>query len=80
MGRKIDESKVVWIPPEQLDRARGEYRESLDPIEKDNQLIAQTGDLVQWVDEHPEDPENGAGHFRIYDGDEADYEPTQKGA
>ena len=80
MAKKIDASKVAWIPPEVLDRAQGEYREVLEPVVKDNQTVQQYGDLVQWVDEAPDDPEDGSGHFVTFDGDKGDYQPIKKGA
>lgn len=36
------------------------------------------GDLVVWVDDAPDDDEDGAGHFERYSGDEADYKPKVK--
>jgi hypothetical protein len=36
------------------------------------------GRLVQWVDEAPDDPRDGSGHFVVYDGEPGDYKPIKK--
>ncbi len=60
---------VAWLSPEMYpDLAPGQYRtvpEDGDPL---------NGDLVVWVDDAPDDPADGTGHFELYEGDEADYE------
>lgn len=84
-AKKIDASKVVWLPPELLDRAQGEFREALEPkivgaVEgvTPGVSVAQYGDHVQWVDDAPDDPEDGTGHFEVYGGEPADYTPSRK--
>jgi hypothetical protein len=72
MGR-ITEKKVCWVPPSQLDRAEGQYREVAEPGDD-----PMNGRLVQWVDEAPDDPRDGSGHFVVYDGEPGDYKPIKK--
>jgi hypothetical protein len=60
----------------------GEYREYLgdelgDGPDGTTVMVPIYGDLLVWVDEAPDDEEDGTGHFVRYDGDEADYEPRR---
>ena len=83
--KKIDASKVVWLPPELLDRAQGEFREVQEPEivgavdgVHPGASVPSYGAHVQWVDDAPDDPEDGSGHFEVYDGSPDDYTPTRK--
>jgi hypothetical protein len=77
VSTSLDPRLVVWIPPEHLDRARGEYREHLGDVEINGKVHSQHGGLVQWVDHNPGDELDGSGHFERYHGDEQDYVPRK---
>jgi len=59
---------VAWLSPDLYpDVAPGQYRtipKSGNPLD---------GDLVQWVDDKPDDPSDGTGHFAVFTGKPADY-------
>lgn len=61
---------------------QGQYREYLgeelgDGPDGTTVKVPVYGDLVVWVDEAPDDKEDGEGHFERYSGDEEDYEPRR---
>lgn len=88
MAESLD---VVWVAPETIDRARGQYREYLGqeehtfasaptgPAGEETEIKFvqdRYGDLCQWVNTSPDDGEDPSGYFRRYDGSEADYVPV----
>lgn len=75
MSERVQPKKVAWIPPEELDRSQGEYRE----VESHNEDGSTTfGRRVVWVDDAPSDNEDGSGHFEAYDGSDDDYSPIRR--
>jgi len=62
---------------------QGEYREVtgedvVDGPQGTTVIAPKYGRLVQWVDDAPNDNEDGAGHFEIFGGDEAEYTPSRR--
>ncbi len=80
MATEFDQSTVVWFPPEQLGKPVGEYRQWVADHEEGGRITAEFGGLVVWVDDAPDDPTDGAGHFEAYTGADEDYVPQVKGA
>lgn len=67
---------VVWIAPEALDKANGEFRllEGTELVEGAERPVY--GERVVWVNDTPGDVEDPAGHFEVYSGNEEDYQPV----
>lgn len=61
----------------------GEYREFLgneigEGPEGTTVIVPAYGELVQWVDENPDDLEDPAGHFEQFGGTIEEYKPTRR--
>lgn len=75
MARRVADDKVAWIPPELLGNSQGEYR----LVEAHNEEDGSTdfGPRVVWVDDAPDDRDDGSGHFEVHEGDEDSYAPRR---
>jgi hypothetical protein len=70
---RVPAGEVAWVAPEVLDRARGEYRRLHERRDEGNLIVDVFGDRVVWVDDTPDDPTDGAGHFEVYEGPDEGY-------
>jgi hypothetical protein len=69
---------VVWIAPEALNKANGEFRllEGTELVEGAERPVY--GERVFWVNDAPGDVEDPTGHFEVYTGEDEDYQPVVK--
>lgn len=67
MGKTIDpgEQQVAWFPDEKAYRIVRHKTETVKLADGSEHSfeVAEPGALVTWVDDAPDDPEDGAGHF-----------------
>lgn len=83
MGKRIREDRVAWVPPQAAEEitgeeafsGAGEYREVLDETFEDGTASTDFGARCVWIDDAPDDAEDGDGHFEVYAGPEDEYHP-----
>lgn len=81
MGKIIDpgDTQVAWFPEE---RAYRIVRHKVETVsvgdEKQSFEIAVPGALVTWVDDAPNDPADGSGHFEQHSGSKDSYVATRR--
>lgn len=71
MGRTIDpdETQVAWFPEENAYRVVRHKIETVTVGGEEHAFeVAEVGGLVTWIDEAPQDPEDGSGHFEAHHG------------
>lgn len=86
-AKRIPAEQVAWVPPETKTAVLGDAVAQPDDPYVGEYRIVELGDddqhdfghLVQWIDDAPDDPTDGAGHFELYRGDKADYRPQVTG-
>lgn len=81
MGQRIEDERVAWIPPEVKHQLLGDQ-----VAQPNNPYVGEYrhgkadgtfGSLVVWVDDVPNDPRNGAGHFELWAGKPENYHPLR---
>ncbi len=71
MARAKRVDRVAWVPEgTHPDVSASHYRS----VEDDNDPLA--GDLVVWIDDAPNDPDDPSGHFEVFKGDDSEYKAT----
>ena len=58
-------------------QASGEFREYLGEEEVEGRIVPKYGsDRLVWVNDSPDDAEDGSGHYEVYSGPDEEYAPV----
>jgi hypothetical protein len=68
---------LAWVPEENCYRIVEHSIETVTIGGSEQSFeVATMGDKVVWVDDAPDDIQDGSGHFEVYSGADEDYRPS----